>query len=153
VLFALGIRHVGAKAAETIAQGLHSMQALMDAPADQIAALVGIGPTIAASTPEGPQHRTTRDAAPRLAAPGLHAVPDDGAKEGSGDGLPFSGQTFLLTGALNTLTRGQAEHAIQSLGGKIAANVSKSLSHLIVGAAPGSKLERAEKLRVAVHDE
>jgi DNA ligase (NAD+) len=153
VLFALGIRHVGVKAAETIAQGLHSMQSIMDAPADQIAAQPGIGRKIAASIHEWSQQQTNRDVVARLAAAGLQLTGADGAPDVSADGLPFSGQTFLLTGALDALTRGQAEHAIQSLGGKIAANVSKSLSHLIVGAAPGSKLQRAEKLGVPVHDE
>ena len=67
--------------------------------------------------------------------------------------MPFAGQTFLLTGSLAELTRGQAEQAIQALGGKIAAGVSKSLSHLIVGEAPGNKLEKAQKLGLAIHDE
>ncbi|HEV8193601.1 MAG TPA: BRCT domain-containing protein, partial [Ktedonobacterales bacterium] len=61
--------------------------------------------------------------------------------------------TFLLTGALERLTRGQAEEALTNLGGKIAASVSKSLNHLVVGAAPGSKLAKAEKLGVPIHDE
>jgi DNA ligase (NAD+) len=60
---------------------------------------------------------------------------------------------FLLTGSLEGLTRGQAEAALEALGGKIASNVSKSLDHLIVGAAPGSKLAKAEKLGVSIHDE
>jgi DNA ligase (NAD+) len=58
-----------------------------------------------------------------------------------------------LTGSLEHLTRGQAEQAITALGGKIAGSVSKSLSHLIVGEAAGSKLAKAEKLGVPIHDE
>ena len=70
-----------------------------------------------------------------------------------GDGMPLFGQSFLLTGSLERLTRGQAEDAIRALGGKIAASVTKTLDHLIVGAAPGSKLAKAEKLGVPINDE
>jgi DNA ligase (NAD+) len=67
--------------------------------------------------------------------------------------LPFSGQSFLLTGSLSQLTRGQAEQAIKSLGGKVAASVTKSLDHLVVGEAPGSKVAKAEKLGVPTRTE
>ncbi|HEY7343506.1 MAG TPA: BRCT domain-containing protein, partial [Ktedonobacterales bacterium] len=80
-------------------------------------------------------------------------VPDgDGADQDMAN-RPFAGETFLLTGSLEHLTRGQAEQAIAALGGKIASSVSKSLSHLIVGEAAGSKLAKAEKLGVPIHDE
>jgi DNA ligase (NAD+) len=65
----------------------------------------------------------------------------------------LSGQSFLLTGRLETLTRGQAEDALKRLGGTIASGVSKSLSHLIVGADAGSKLAKADKLKIPIHDE
>ena len=66
---------------------------------------------------------------------------------------PLSGQTFLLTGRLNNMTRSAAEEAIVNLGGTIATGVSKSLSHLIVGEDAGSKLAKAQKAGVPVHDE
>jgi DNA ligase (NAD+) len=78
-------------------------------------------------------------------------VTDDGSA--ARDGLPFSGQTFLLTGSLSQLTRGQAEQAIKALGGKIAPSVTKSLDHLVVGDAPGSKVAKAEKLGVPTRTE
>ena len=66
---------------------------------------------------------------------------------------PLTGQSFLLTGRLNTMTRPAAEEAIVKLGGKIASGVSKSLNHLIVGEDAGSKLAKAQKAGVPIHDE
>ncbi len=152
VLFGLGIRYVGEKAATTLAEGLGSMDALLAAPQDEIAALPGVGPTIAQSVYQWAQQEENRALVARLAAAGLQltqASPDVSATAN----LPLAGQTFLLTGSLAQLTRGQAEQAIQTLGGKLASSVSKSLSNLIVGAAPGSKLARAEKLGVPIRDE
>jgi DNA ligase (NAD+) len=152
VLTALGVRYVGEKAAETLAEGFRSMEAILSAGESQIAALAGIGPRIAASVVQWASQETNRDLVRRLADAGLAlSLPDDAPA--STDGLPFAGQSFLLTGSLDALTRGQAEAAIQSLGGKLATSVTKSLSHLIVGASPGGKLAKAEKLSVPTHDE
>jgi DNA ligase (NAD+) len=98
------------------------------------------------------QLETNRRVAARLGAAGLRLTQDE-ATPAAGVDLPFAGQTFLLTGSLATLTRGQAEAAIQRLGGKIAPGVTKALSHLIVGADAGSKLAKAEKAGVPIHDE
>jgi DNA ligase (NAD+) len=152
VLFGLGIRFVGEKAAETIAAGLLSMDAVLDAEEERIAALPGVGPRIAASVRRWAQLETNRRVAARLGAAGLRLTQDE-ATPAAGVDLPFAGQTFLLTGALSALTRGQAEAAIQRLGGKIAPGVTKALSHLIVGADAGSKLAKAEKAGVPIHDE
>jgi DNA ligase (NAD+) len=151
LLTSLGIRYVGEKAAESVAAGLRTIDAVLNATAEQIAELPGIGPKIAASLYEWTQQQPNRDLVERLRVAGLQmAVQDGGTDTAQG---PFSGQTFLLTGSLAQLTRGQAEQAIQALGGKISTGVTKSLSHLIVGEAPGNKLEKAEKLGVPVHDE
>ena len=66
---------------------------------------------------------------------------------------PLTGKTFVLTGTLSSLTRGQAEERIKSLGGAIGSNVTKKTDYLIVGADPGSKLEKAQRLKVPVLDE
>lgn len=153
VLNGLGIRYVGEKAAETLAQGLRSMDALLAADVETIAALPGIGPKVAQSVSQWSRQETNQELARQLAEAGLHLeAPPDEPAESSSD-RPFAGETFLLTGSLEQLTRGQAEQAIVQLGGKIASSVSKSLNHLIVGGAPGSKLAKAEKLGVPVHDE
>jgi DNA ligase (NAD+) len=151
-LFGLGIRFVGEKAAETIAAGLGSMEAVLDATEEQIAALPGVGPRIAASVHRWAQLETNRHLVSRLRAAGLRLTQDEAAAATGAD-LPFAGQSFLLTGSLAMLTRGQAEAAIQQLGGKIAPGVSRALSHLIVGADAGSKLAKAEKAGVPIHDE
>ena len=153
VLNGLGIRYVGEKAAETLAHGLRTMDALLVADVESIAALPGIGPKVAQSVYQWARQETNQELARQLAEAGLHLeAPADGPVESSED-KPFAGETFLLTGSLEQLTRGQAEQAIVHLGGKIASGVSKGLSHLIVGGAPGSKLAKAEKLGVPVHDE
>ncbi|HEX2350615.1 MAG TPA: helix-hairpin-helix domain-containing protein, partial [Ktedonobacterales bacterium] len=152
VLFGLGIRYVGEKAAETLASVFPDVDALLAAPEEQIAEAPGIGPRIAQSVYQWTHDDANRALVERLRAAGLTltAPPES---ERSTDGLAFSGQSFLLTGSLERLTRGQAEEAIRALGGKIASAVSKSLDHLVVGAAPGSKLAKAEKLGVPIHDE
>lgn len=154
VLFALGIRHVGEKAALTLAEGVGSMEALLAAAPDTVAALPGIGPTIAESVSHWAQLETNRAMVARLRESGLRLAQPAPAPDAAGVAAPpLAGQSFLLTGSLAQLTRGQAEEALQSLGGRIASSVGKALSHLIVGAAPGSKLARAEKLGVPTHDE
>lgn len=153
VLYALGIRYVGAKAAEILAEGFRSIDALLAARMEEIATLPGIGPRIAESVYEWAQQPSTRDLIEELRAAGLQLSLPEEQEPADDKRLPLAGQTFLLTGSLATLTRGQAEQAIQSLGGKIASNVSKSLSHLIVGEAPGSKLAKAQKLGIPIEDE
>lgn len=151
-LFGLGIRYVGEKAAETLVSAFHDSDALLAAGEEEIAALPGIGPRIAQSVYQWTHEEENRALIERLRAAGLTlAAPADAALVG--DGMPLIGQTFLLTGSLERLTRGQAEDAIRALGGKIAASVTKTLDHLIVGAAPGSKLAKAEKLGVPINDE
>lgn len=151
LLFGLGVRYVGEKAAETLASGFGSIDALLAATEEQIAELPGIGPRIAQSVYQWTQDDGTRALIERLRAAGLTF---DAPKRVEADGdLPLAGQSFLLTGSLERMTRGQAEAALEALGGSIASGVSKSLSHLIVGAAPGSKLAKAEKLGVSVRDE
>ncbi|MGO8949786.1 MAG: NAD-dependent DNA ligase LigA [Ktedonobacterales bacterium] len=155
VLYALGIRYVGEKAAQIIADGLLSMDAVLSASAEQITALPGIGPTVAASLRQWSEQQTNQELVAQLAVSGLQlSIPVLRSEESkAAENLPLAGQTFLLTGSLAEMTRGQAEQAVLSLGGKIASSVTKSLSHLIVGDAPGSKLQKAEKLGIPVHDE
>jgi DNA ligase (NAD+) len=153
VLQALGIRYVGEKAADILTEGFRSIDAILAASEAELAALPGIGPRIAASAHHWAQLEPNRQLVERLRAAGLQlALPAEEPTTPDAD-LPFAGQTFLLTGSLAALTRGQAEDAIQRLGGKIAPSVSKSLSHLIVGADPGSKLAKAQKSGVPIHDE
>ena len=153
VLNGLGIRYVGEKAAETLAQGLRSMDAILQADVETIASLQGIGPKVAQSVYQWSRQDSNREVVRQLAEASLRLEMPAEEPQADSAAQPFAGQTFLLTGSLEQLTRGQAEQAISRLGGKIASGVSKTLSHLIVGGAPGSKLAKAEKLGVSVHDE
>ena len=151
LLFALGIRYVGEKAAQTVATNFGAMDLLLAASEEQITALAGIGPKIGHSLYLWLQQPRNREVIEKLKAAGVRMENDrTAATVASG---PLAGQTFLLTGRLEKLSRTQAEEAIQQLGGTIASGVSKGLNHLIVGAAAGSKLEKAQKAGVPIRDE
>lgn len=151
LLFALGIRYVGEKAAQTVALSFETMDNLLAASEEQITALPGIGPKIGHSLYLWLQQPRNREVIEKLKAAGVRMESDRSAAALATG--PLAGQSFLLTGRLQNLTRTQAEEAIQQLGGSIASGVSKSLNHLIVGEDAGSKLPKAQKLGVPIHDE
>ncbi len=151
LLFALGIRYVGEKAAQTVAQAFETMDNLLAASEAQITALAGIGPKIGHSLYLWLQQPRNREVIEKLKAAGVRMESDRSAAALATG--PLAGQTFLLTGRLQQMTRTQAEEAIQQLGGTIASGVSKGLNHLIVGEDAGSKLPKAQKLGVPIHDE
>ncbi len=151
LLFALGIRYVGEKAGQTVAQSFETMEKLLAASEEQITALAGIGPKIGHSLYLWLQQPRNREVIAKLQAAGVRMENDrSAAAMASG---PLAGQTFLLTGRLTSLSRPQAEEAIQQLGGTIASGVSKGLNHLIVGEEAGSKLAKAQQLGVPIRDE
>jgi DNA ligase (NAD+) len=150
LLFALGIRHVGEKVARVIADHFGTMDALLAASAEEIGAIPGVGPIIGESISAWLADDDHRGLIERLRAAGLRMDADAPDAQPTG---PLTGQSFLLTGRLEQMTRGQAEAALQALGATIASGVSKTLSYLIVGADPGSKLAKAEKLKLAIRDE
>jgi len=151
LLFALGIRHIGEKAAQIIADTFGTMDKLLAASEVEINVLPGIGPIIGHSLYTWLHQPRNQDIIERLRRAGVRMEAAHSGKE-TGN-LPLSGQSFLLTGRLHSMTRNQAEAALERLGGKIAARVSKSLDHLIVGEDPGSKLSQAQKLNIPTHDE
>jgi len=148
VIFALGIRHVGGRNAEALAQLYGSLERLLEANAAEIAAVLGLGETIAASMVEWAAFEPNRQVVRKLLERGVVPAPPVAPAVGR-----LSGQSFLITGRLEGLSRVQAEGAIMALGGTIATGVSKTLGHLIVGAEPGSKVEKARKMKVPTHDE
>src|SRR5579884_834497 len=149
LLFGLNIRYMGEKTAQIIAQAFGSMDNLLAASEEQIIAIPGIGPKIGHSLYLWLQDERNRALIKRLREAGVN-MQEDRPKEATG---PLAGQTFLLTGRLNSMTRPVAEEKIQQLGGTIASSVSKSLNHLIVGEDAGSKLTKAQKAGVPIHDE
>jgi DNA ligase (NAD+) len=147
LVYALGIRHVGEKAAATLARHLRTMAGIMDASEDHLKTVPDIGPVVAASIrsfAEEPKNRALID---KLAAAGVTMESQQPAPSVAGPG-PLTGKTFVLTGTLPTMTRDEAEEAITRLGGKVSGSVSRKTSYVVVGDAAGSKLDKATALGV-----
>ncbi len=148
LLFGLNIRHVGEKTARLAAQHFGHIDKLMAASEEEIAAIAGIGHISGDSIYSWFQQDENRELIERLKLAGLNVEEEQQISTG-----PLAGQTFLLTGRLTQMARPVAEEAIKSLGGTIASGVSKNLHHLIVGEDAGSKLDKAQKAGVPIHDE
>jgi DNA ligase (NAD+) len=149
LLFALGIRHVGETAARLLARQFGTMERLQSASLEQINAIHGIGEAIAQSVVDYLASDTGRALIAALAAHGVRMdEPNAVVAEG-----PFSGMTFVLTGTLPTLSRGDASALIERLGGKVTSSVSKKTSVVVAGEEAGSKLEKATSLGIEVIDE
>ena len=157
ILVALSIRHVGPTAARALAAQFGSLDAITAASAEALAAVDGVGPTIAASVIEWfgvDWHqeivRKWRENGVQLATPGWTPPP---APEDPAAGLPLSGVAVVITGSLDAFSRDEAAEAVQALGGKVTSSVSKKTSFLVAGDKPGSKHDKALTLGVPVLDE
>lgn len=148
LLFALGIRYVGENVARILAMEFGSLEKLMEATEDALAAVHGIGPRIAASVALFCRQEENRRlvAALRAAGVGMHEQASAGPK-------PFLGKTFVLTGGLATMTRAEATEAIQRLGGRVSSSVSRKTHYVVVGTDPGSKADDARRLNVPLLEE
>lgn len=149
LLCGLNIRYVGEKTAQILAQAFGSMDALLATNEQEIGGVAGVGPVIGQSVYAWLQDEQNRALIERLKQLGVNMT-EERQKKVEG---PLADQTFLLTGRLSNMTRPAAEEALVRLGGTIASGVSKNLSHLIVGEDPGSKLAKAQKAGVPIHDE
>jgi DNA ligase (NAD+) len=147
LVYALGIRHVGEKAAATIARHLRTMDAIIDAPMERLTAVPDVGPVVAASVRAFADEPHNRALIRRLADAGVNMASQAPEPGGAAAGS-FAGKTFVLTGTLESLTREQATEAIEQRGGKVSGSVSRKTSYLVVGADAGSKLEKAKSLGV-----
>jgi DNA ligase (NAD+) len=155
LVFGLGIRHVGERAAEVLARHFGSIDAIATAPEDALRAVPDIGPVVAAAIREHFDEPRNLDVVRRLREAGVNmegpiARPED--VESAPDG-PLAGRTFVLTGTLRSMTREEASGHIKRLGGRIVASVSRKTSCVVAGADPGSKRARAEELGVSLLDE
>ncbi|MDO4806143.1 MAG: NAD-dependent DNA ligase LigA [Coriobacteriales bacterium] len=151
VLFGIGIRHVGANVGQLLAQRFGSMEKLVLASEEDIAAVDGIGPKIAASVSEffhTPQNVAVIE---RLRKAGVRLTEESMLGEDASQ--PLAGLTFVLTGSLEKFTRKAAGDALKALGAKVTGSVSKRTSYVVAGAAAGSKLTKAQQLGVSVLDE
>lgn len=151
LLFALGIRFVGTRAAEILAERFGSMEALSQASAEELTAIPEIGPKIAASVVAFFQEDQTRRVIEKLKQAGVKMEQEKPAA-GPGD-LPLAGKQFVLTGTLSSFTRSEAEGLIKRLGGKVSSSVSKKTDYVVVGEDPGQKYDRARELGITILDE
>ncbi|MBO2450587.1 NAD-dependent DNA ligase LigA [Actinomadura barringtoniae] len=149
VLVALSIRHVGPSAAQDLARELRSLDAIAEATEEELAAVDGVGPTIAASIKAWFEVDWHREIVEKWRAAGVRMA-DEGADEGP---RPLEGVTVVVTGSLEGYSRDSATEAIQSRGGKVTSSVSKKTGFVVVGDSPGSKYDKAVKLGVPVLDE
>ncbi|TME22448.1 MAG: NAD-dependent DNA ligase LigA, partial [Chloroflexi bacterium] len=146
-LVALGIGHVGWTMAGLLADHFGTLDRLQAASVDDLRGIGGVGPTVAEEVHEYFQRPEARRLIERLLDAGVTIKPPE-RHEG-----PLSGKTFVLTGSLTSMTRGQAEERIKALGGTIGSAVTKKTDYLVVGADAGSKLERAQRLKVPILEE
>ena len=149
LLFALGIRHVGEGVAEILARRFGTMDALMAASEEEIGEVRGIGPTIAEAVAAFFREKRNVRLITRLKKAGLRM--DEPAPASTGG--PLAGGVFVLTGTLPSLSRGEATKRIEAAGGAVTGSVSKKTTAVVAGDDPGSKLEKAKQLGVAVWDE
>jgi DNA ligase (NAD+) len=148
VLFALGIRHVGAQVARLLARHFGTMARIAAATPEAIATVHGVGPAIAEAVTHFFAEGANRRLIARLEQLGVNLT-----EPVTAEGRPLAGQTYVITGTLPSLSRTQATVLIEEAGGHVASSVSKHTTAVIAGADPGSKLDRARALGVPVIDE
>ncbi|OLB67564.1 MAG: DNA ligase (NAD(+)) LigA [Gemmatimonadetes bacterium] len=149
LLFGLGIRHVGAQGAKLLARHFGTMKALAQASAEEVGEVRGIGPAIADAVAgffAEPRNRKLIERLERLSLTLKETATASGPR-------PLADQTYVVTGTLPTLSRQQARDLIEAAGGHVADSLSKKTTALVVGADPGSKLDRAKALGVEQIDE
>jgi DNA ligase (NAD+) len=149
VIFALGIRHVGSETAEILVKHFGSIDKLSQSTAEELMAAPTIGPTIAESVVAFFRQASNRKVIDKLRQAGVR-MREEAAKPRE---LPLAGKEFVVTGNLDSFTRTEAEARIRGLGGLVGGNVSKKTDFLVVGADPGSKLDRARALGTALLNE
>jgi DNA ligase (NAD+) len=148
VLLGLGIRHVGERTAQDLANTFGSMDAILTATEEDLVQAEGIGPIVAKTIREFFAIEKNRALVEALRKEGLQFT-----AEKKIIGTTFAGLTFVLTGTLPTLTRDEAKARIEAAGGKVSGSVSKKTSHVVAGEEAGSKLDKARELGLSILDE
>jgi DNA ligase (NAD+) len=148
VLMGLGIRFVGERTAELLAQEFGSIEALMAASAEELERVEEVGPRISQAILEFFADKENRNLVKRLADAGV-----DMSAEKKRRTAQLAGLTFVLTGTLPKMTRDEAKEKIEAAGGKTAGSVSKKTSYVVAGEEAGSKLDKARELKIPVIDE
>ena len=148
LITALGIRHIGTKAAKLLADRFLDIDALIAASREELESIEGFGTVLANSASEYFEVEENRDMISRLKELGVNTKSTKKISDNR-----FAGMTFVLTGTLPTYTRSAATEIIESFGGKVSGSVSKKTTYVLAGEEAGSKLEKANALGVAVIDE
>lgn len=148
LITALGIRHIGTKAAKLLADRFADIDALIAASREELESIEGFGTVLANSASEYFEVEENRDMISRLKELGVNTKSTKKISDNR-----FAGMTFVLTGTLPTYTRSAATEIIESFGGKVSGSVSKKTTYVLAGKEAGSKLEKANALGVAVIDE
>lgn len=154
LIFGLGIRFVGAKAARLLAQHFQALDRLMQANSEELQAIDEIGPRMAESIVEYFSLPEARETIARLKEAGVN-MRYTGPMPAQGEALdsPFAGKTVVLTGTLTQLTRGEAKAKLEALGAKVTGSVSRNTDIVIAGEKAGSKLDKARELGIEVWNE
>ena len=151
LIYALGIRHVGEKAAATLARYFRTMNRVLDASLEALQTVPEIGPVVAQSVRLFSDEPRNRIVVERLAAAGVNMAsqaPEPGDEPG-----PLAGKVFVITGTLSSMSREDATAALERLGAKVSGSVSRKTNYLVAGADAGSKLQKARELGVETLDE
>lgn len=148
LIFALGIRHIGAKAGKLLADYFKDIDLVMNASVDDILQIDGFGKIMAESVVEFFSSDSTKELIAKLKEVGVNMKSTNVVED-----TRFSGMTFVLTGTLPTLKRAEASKIIESFGGKTSSSVSKKTTYVLAGEEAGSKLDKANKLGVQVISE
>jgi len=145
LLFALGIRHVGEKAAKTLAANFGSLDALAGASAEELEAVEEVGPNTAAAIRAYFSHPKHRELVEKLRARGVRLSGPRRERAAPG---PLAGKTVVITGMLSGISREGAAERLEAAGAKVSGSVSRKTDYVVVGESAGSKLERAKSLGV-----
>ena len=148
LIFALGIRHIGAKAGKLLAYYFKDIDLVMNASVDDILQIDGFGKIMAESVVEFFSSDSTKELIAKLKEAGVNMKSTNVVED-----TRFSGMTFVLTGTLPTLKRAEASKIIESFGGKTSSSVSKKTTYVLAGEEAGSKLDKANKLGVQIISE
>src|SRR5207244_2350660 len=151
LIYALGIRHVGEKAAATLARQFRTMARVLDAPMEALQSVADVGPVVAASVRNFADEPRNRKLIARLEKAGVNMTSQ--APEPTEEMGPLAGKAFVLTGTLSAMSREEATAALERLGARVTGAVSKNTYALVFGEDAGSKLENARQLGVETLDE
>ena len=150
LLFGLGIRHIGQRAATILADTFQSLQKLQETPYEHLEAVMEIGPVVTESLKSFFDQKHNMQDIEKLCSLGVVVEEPNGAKKLDG---ALAGKQFVLTGGLSKFSRDEAKKKIESFGGRVTSAVTKKTDYIVVGKDAGSKLEKAKKLGLTIIDE